>query len=69
MKKDNVKKMQFYIANLLKLLDQQEQWFFQRIEYVMNGDWGKADEIDKRYLNPLEKKIQSLAKIAHEDLA
>lgn len=63
-----IKKMKFYTNNLLKLLDQQEDWFFKRFEYVQEGNWKKADEIDDRYLKPLEKKIQSLAKIAHEDL-
>lgn len=68
MKKDNTKKMQFYITNLLRLLDQQEKWFFQRLEFVREGNWKKADEIDDRYLNLIERKIQSLARIAHEDL-
>lgn len=63
-----IKKMKFYSNNLLKLLDQQEEWFFKRFEYVQEGNWEKADEIDDRYLKLLERKIQSLAKIAHEDL-
>lgn len=66
--KVDVKKALFYTNNLLKLLDQQEDWFFKRFEYVQEGNWEKADEIDDRYLKPLERKIQSLAKIAHEDL-
>ena len=67
--KELIKKMKFYCNNLLKLLDQESEWSSKRLMNIYEGNWRKADEIDSKYLQPLAKKIQSLAKIAYEDLS
>jgi|SRR3989344_4268366 len=67
--KELIKKMKFYCNNLLKLLDQESEWSNKRLINIHEGNWDKANEIDDKFLKPLEKKIQSLAKIAYEDLS
>lgn len=53
-------RLEDYLKNLLKLLDQEEFWFCKRIEAIQEGDYEKVDKIERLYLNPLNLKIQRL---------
>lgn len=66
-----VKKKSFfdlYHKSLEKLLQQHDDWFMRRVEFAKKGDLGKVAEIEKRYLEPLETKINKLARIAKEEV-
>jgi hypothetical protein len=57
-----------YHDSLDKLLDQESDLLIKRIEYAKQGNWSKVAEIEKKYLDPLQKKINKLARIAKEEV-
>ena len=66
-----IKKKTFYDSYheiLMKLLDQHNEWFIKRHEYAVKNDWNKVKEIEKKYLEPLDRKINKLARIAKEEV-
>lgn len=59
---------ELYHVTLDKLLTQESDWFIKRIEFAKQGDWQKVSEIEKKYLDPLNKRINKLAHIAKEEV-
>lgn len=50
-----------YISNVLRLLDQEEYWFCERILSLQKNDHVKVEFIEENYLKPLNRKIKELA--------
>lgn len=65
-KPDFNKQMEPYRENLLKLLDQEEEWFIRRVEAAKVGDWERVKEIEGIYLIPLNRKVKQLVERAPE---
>lgn len=56
-----VKRMEYYVNNYIKLLDQDLAWSEKRREHAMRGEWDKAEEIEEKYMKPISQKIHTLA--------
>lgn len=54
-------RVEFCCKNLFRLMDQELDWFCQRIEAIKAGDMKRADYIEETYLIPLSFKIRQLA--------
>jgi len=64
---NNIKKPSFisqaelHLKNLDRLIDQETDWFIERIEALKEGKTDRAEFIEKTYLIPLNRKIREVA--------
>ena len=56
-----IEQAEFYLRNLDRLMDQELDWFIERIEAMKKGDYKRVEYIEKTYLTPLNRKIKEIA--------
>lgn len=61
LKSSFISQVELYIRNLIRLMDQEERWFYERVLALNKGGYERVEYIEKIYLEPLNRKIKELA--------
>lgn len=57
-----------YLDRLNMFFQQEEDFIWQRHEYMMQNEFDRTELVEKKYLQPLQKKIKYLAEIILEEM-
>lgn len=68
--KNNSQKITFYLYldRLNALLQQQEDFIWQRHEYMLQNEFERARILEEKYKKTIEDKIKALSKILLEEI-